>query len=58
MMMVAIVAELLEEYTAVLKRVTESLLPPRRSVRFHGLMNLRLSSPTSTQGSSSFILYF
>ncbi|KAG6707576.1 hypothetical protein I3843_06G035100 [Carya illinoinensis] len=59
MMMVAIAAELLREYAAALTRVTERLLPPRRGViHFHGLRNLRLSSPASNQDSSSFVLYF
>ncbi|KAG2708678.1 hypothetical protein I3760_05G203300 [Carya illinoinensis] len=57
MMMVAVMAELLGEYTAALTRMTEWLLPPRRSMHFHGLRNLRLSSPASTQD-DSFIVYF
>ncbi|KAG6714396.1 hypothetical protein I3843_05G184900 [Carya illinoinensis] len=58
MMMVAVMAELLGEYTAALTRMTEWLLPPRRSMHFHGLRNLRLSYPASTQDDSSFIVYF
>jgi hypothetical protein len=58
MMMVVIVVELLGEYTAVLTRLTERLLPPRRSLHVHALRNLRLNSTASTQDSSSFLLYF
>ena len=57
MITVAVVAELLGEYTAALTRVTERLLPPRRRLRS---FRFRSSSSTAHQqdDSSSFILYF
>ncbi|GMN44280.1 hypothetical protein TIFTF001_013476 [Ficus carica] len=57
MIMVAVVAELLREYTAVLSRATERLLPPRRSLRFSFRSN-SASRANSALDSSSFILYF
>ncbi|EXB94713.1 hypothetical protein L484_002600 [Morus notabilis] len=58
--MVAVVAELLGEYTAALARATERLLPPPRSLRFsfHSGRTSRAISIFSAQDSSSFILYF
>lgn len=63
MIMVAVVAGLLGEYTAALARATERLLPPRR--RISGFRFRASSSSSSTthhhrhqQDSSSFILYF
>jgi len=55
---VVIVAKLLGEYTAVLKRLTERLLPPRRSLHVHALRNLLLNSTAPTHDYSSFLLYF
>ncbi|RYR34158.1 hypothetical protein HN51_032027 [Arachis hypogaea] len=61
MIMVASMTEILGEYTAVLTRVTERLLPrQQRSMSFSGgLRILRFASTTtSTSESSSFLLYF
>lgn len=56
MIMVVSMMEILGEYTAVLTRVSERLLP-RRSRRFGGFQNL-LSSTTSSAESASFLVYF
>ncbi|KAJ6969530.1 hypothetical protein NC653_034152 [Populus alba x Populus x berolinensis] len=57
-------AELLEEYAAALARITERLMPPRRSINgFRRLRNSRLPSSSSSaathdQDPCSFIVYF
>ncbi|KAK7353458.1 hypothetical protein VNO80_18905 [Phaseolus coccineus] len=56
MIMVVSMMKILGEYTAVLTRVTEQLLP-RRSRRFGGFRNL-FSSTTSSAESASFLVYF
>ncbi|OAY59604.1 hypothetical protein MANES_01G044200v8 [Manihot esculenta] len=61
MIKLAVMAELLEEYTVALARFTERLLPPRRGIYgFHWLRNFHLGSSSSifSQDSSSFIVYF
>lgn len=62
MITVAIMAELLEEYTVALARITERLLPQRRSSIHGGLQGLReFRLPTAYHqdgDSSSFIVYF
>ncbi|KAG5052716.1 hypothetical protein AAZX31_02G208800 [Glycine max] len=59
MIMVVVMTEILGEYTAVLTRVTERLLP-RHGISFGGLRrNLRFaSSTTSSSDSTSFLVYF
>ncbi|ESW08354.1 hypothetical protein PHAVU_009G038700 [Phaseolus vulgaris] len=56
MIMVVSMMKILGEYTAVLTRVTEQLLP-RRSRRLGGFRNL-FSSTTSSAESASFLVYF
>jgi hypothetical protein len=63
MITVAIMAELLEVYAVALARITERLMPPRRSINgFRGLRNSRLPSSSSAathdQDPCSFIVYF
>uniref|UniRef100_A0A803R1I6 Uncharacterized protein n=1 Tax=Cannabis sativa TaxID=3483 RepID=A0A803R1I6_CANSA len=63
MIMVAVVAELLEEYyTATLARVTQSLLSSSSSsstlTTFHGFARNFHSHSQSQHSSNSFILYF
>ncbi|KAJ9679890.1 hypothetical protein PVL29_021713 [Vitis rotundifolia] len=58
MIMVAVITELLEEYTVVLARMTEQLFLPRHNMGALNIRNLRLSSPSSLQDNSSFLLYF
>ncbi|KAJ6867933.1 hypothetical protein NC651_033084 [Populus alba x Populus x berolinensis] len=62
MITVAIMAELLEEYAVALARITERLMPPRRSINgFRRLRNSRLpssSAATHDQDTCSFIVYF
>ncbi|KAG4966321.1 hypothetical protein JHK82_040510 [Glycine max] len=59
MIMVVVMTGILGEYTAVLTRVTERLLP-RHGISFRGLRrNLRFASTTSSSDSaSSFLVYF
>ncbi|KAL2344264.1 hypothetical protein Fmac_005549 [Flemingia macrophylla] len=57
MIMVVIMTEILE-YTTVLTRVTERLLP-RHGMSFGGLRrNLRFASKISSSDSTSFLVYF
>ena len=63
MITVAIMAELLEVYAVALARISERLMPPRRSINgFRGLRNSRLPSSSSAathdQDPCSFIVYF
>ncbi|KAK2637302.1 hypothetical protein Ddye_032094 [Dipteronia dyeriana] len=68
MIKVAIMAELLEEYTAALARITQQMLQTRRGINTSfsdlrlNLLRFSSSSPpvssTSFQDSSSFIVYF
>ncbi|KAL2317533.1 hypothetical protein Fmac_031409 [Flemingia macrophylla] len=58
MIMVVVMTEILGEYTAVLTRVTERLLP-RHGMSFGGLRrNLRFASRISSSDSTSFLVYF
>ncbi|KAL9374637.1 hypothetical protein Peur_031516 [Populus x canadensis] len=53
MITVAIMAELLEEYAVALARITERLMPPRRSINgFRGLRNSRLPSSSSSSSAT------
>ncbi|KAG5036031.1 hypothetical protein JHK87_010941 [Glycine soja] len=57
MIMVVSMMEILGEYTAVLTRVTENLLPRRSTRVIGGLRNL-FASTTFSRESASFLVYF
>ncbi|PKI35623.1 hypothetical protein CRG98_044077 [Punica granatum] len=63
-MTVVVMAELLEEYTLALRRLTEQLLQPRPTTHFAGaLRSFRLASSSSSSSTpyysdSSFLVYF